>query len=112
MKALLLILLMSSCVPHATLTTECKTEAIIIGYDYTRCRCCGGWIVIINDERFLAGYVPGLKKVDNRPDQIIFNRDTTEFPLKIRLNYQMTGSHCHRIKVNCIAGGATVLNNR
>jgi hypothetical protein len=53
MKTMSLLLLLTF-LNGASESPKCKTEAIIIGYDNSRCGPCGGWIINIEDQQYLV----------------------------------------------------------
>ena len=89
-KAILLILtlvFLQAC-GDATLNTskEEKIDAVITGFDDTKCGCCWGYIIQIKDNRFLA---------DNLPLDVDFNKDSIQFPMNVKIRFVMLSSSCY-----------------
>ncbi|MBE9469611.1 MAG: hypothetical protein IMY72_14995 [Bacteroidetes bacterium] len=68
----------------------------IIGYDARRCRCCGGWKVLIEDTVYLNDSIPkGILKVGADGCHIL--------PQKVLLDY-VKEDYCKsmRIRITCM----------
>lgn len=68
-----------------------KSVGIITGEDMTMCACCGGYIIYIDDVRYLF---------DSVPENSGINLQKETFPLTVQLDWQLIESGCHlRIEV-------------
>jgi hypothetical protein len=68
-----------------------KSVGIITGADMTMCACCGGYIIYINDVRYLFDSIPENSGID-------LQKET--FPLTVQLDWQLIESACHlRIEI-------------
>ena len=78
--------------------TDCTTDALIIGKDLTKCRCCWGWMIKIDDTVYLADELPGLDlEWNQRIDPLLDN------PIPIKISCQQEDSICeNRIVINCL----------
>lgn len=75
---------------------NCKLKGVIIGFDATRCGCCGGWKIAIDDAVFLTDSIPnGI--VEKGPDGCHI------FPQKIYLEYEREKICNKRLKITCIS---------
>ena len=70
-----------------------RSTGIITGADLTMCACCGGWIIFIDDVRYLF---------DTLPKSSNLNIDKETFPLKVRLDWELTNSGCPLNRINVI----------
>ncbi len=76
-------------------TTDCITEATITGYDSSRCICCTGWIIFIDNQRYLSRTdIPGWEKPKDFTLTIVINNKVEEFPIKVCINYSQIIKHC------------------
>jgi len=62
-----------------------KSIGTIIGFDATKCGCCGGWIINIDDGRYL---------IDSMPDDSNINLATETIPITIKLDWQLVNNGC------------------
>ena len=78
-------------------SAKCKTEAIIKGFDITRCVCCGGWVVEINDTTYLCNTdLPGWEKPKAFSKEFVIFDEAVEFPIKVCLDYSQYINRCRR----------------
>ena len=59
--------------------------AVITGFDYRLCVCCGGLFFKLNDGRsFLTGDNPGNLNI----------KSDDKFPIYVKIDWQIDSSHC------------------
>jgi len=74
----------------------CRFEGTIEGWDTNRCRCCGGWIIKIDKNIFLADSIP-------RGQGIFAPNEKRKYPIKIYLDFTKKPGPCNsRIIITCI----------
>jgi hypothetical protein len=62
-----------------------KSVGTITGIDGTMCGCCGGWIIIIKDGRYLIDSMPKYSGLD-------LSKET--FPITVKLDWQLVNNGC------------------
>lgn len=73
-------------------------KAEIIGYDYSKCRCCGGWKVKIDNKIYLTVKMPA-KELQ------LSSNNSIGFPVPVLLSYQTSKSEgpCkNKLEITCI----------
>jgi hypothetical protein len=65
--------------------SDYKSVGTITGVDGTMCGCCGGWIIIIEDTRYL---------IDAMPKDSNINLVTETFPVTVKLDWQLVNNGC------------------
>ncbi|HAA15229.1 MAG TPA: hypothetical protein DCE41_27450 [Cytophagales bacterium] len=83
---LLGVVCLSGCAIGENFTFE--SEAVIEGYDFTLCGCCGGWMI------FLDGQEDDLRRFEVLPEGSGIDLDNMEFPITVRLNWSDSESFC------------------
>ena len=85
MKHLLYFLLL------ITLLTGCKKDpcyqdsGTILGHDYRKCMCCGGWFIEIEKDTL---------RFDRLPEGCTINFDSLAFPFDVYLDWQPKDPGC------------------
>jgi hypothetical protein len=85
MKALRIILLVFIIVACNKENSNYRSVGTITGFDMTLCGCCGGWIINIDDSRYL---------IDSIPDDSKINLATETFPITVKLDWQLVNNGC------------------
>ena len=62
-----------------------RSVGTITGIDGTMCGCCGGWIINIEDGRYL---------IDSMPDDSSLDLTTETFPVTVKLDWQLVNNGC------------------
>ena len=62
-----------------------KSIGTITGIDGTMCGCCGGWIINIDDGRYL---------IDSMPDNSGLDLSKETFPVTVKLDWQVVNNGC------------------
>jgi hypothetical protein len=62
-----------------------KSVGTITGIDYRMCVCCGGWIINIEDVRYL---------IDSMPKNSSLNLAEETFPITVKLDWQLVSNGC------------------
>ena len=62
-----------------------KSIGTITGNDGTMCGCCGGWIINIDDGRFL---------IDSMPKNSGLDLSKETFPVTVKLDWQVVNNGC------------------
>lgn len=78
--------------------SDCKTEALIIGKDFTKCGCCGGWMIKVEEKVYLTDKIASmdLKMEPGFPSLL-------EEPIKIKISFDLKDGGCgNRIVVYCL----------
>jgi hypothetical protein len=105
MKTICIILLITF-LNGASESPKCKTEAVIIGYDNSRCGTCGGWIINIEDQQYLVkNKLPGWEILPHRtyqPTEVAINGKIYKIPLKLRIDYTVIQDRPKGIRIDCI----------
>ncbi|MEM6347266.1 MAG: hypothetical protein AAF927_25475 [Bacteroidota bacterium] len=73
---------------------KAQTEAIITGYDFTFCGCCGGYMVTTGDDPNNQDNDLYLwRNAEDFPDL-----DLTEFPISIRMDFEVDDNACSNVQ--------------
>lgn len=82
---LLLFILCSCCNTNDSDDGYTNSDAKIIGYDFRKCMCCGGWLVDINKDTL---------RIWNMPEE--FNKILSEkiMPVDVRLSWKKMTEDC------------------
>jgi len=70
-----------------------KSIGTITGVDVTMCACCGGYIIYIDDVRYLFDSIPKDSDLD-------LQKET--FPLTVKLDWQLIKSSCPLNRINIL----------
>jgi hypothetical protein len=62
-----------------------RSMGTITGIDGTMCGCCGGWIINIDDGRYL---------IDSMPDNSGLDLSKETFPITVKLDWQVVNNEC------------------
>jgi hypothetical protein len=62
-----------------------KSVGTITGMDGTECGCCGGWIINIDDGRYL---------IDSMPENSGLDLTKETFPVTVNLDWQLVNNGC------------------
>ncbi len=62
-----------------------ESVGTITGIDGTMCGCCGGWIIYIDDDRYLIDSIPVFSNLDLA---------TETFPVTVKLDWQLVSNGC------------------
>jgi hypothetical protein len=81
-RTIFLVLIMFACTKEHN---DYKSVGTITGIDGTMCGCCGGWIINIEDVRYL---------IDSMPDDSNLNLATEMFPITVKLDWQLVNNGC------------------
>jgi hypothetical protein len=76
---------------------DCDKIGEIIGYDITLCGgCCGGYIIEIDGQNYLANNIPNAEEIFGQENEWVF-------PIPIYLSYEKA-KYCStvRIDITCI----------
>ena len=76
-RLIFLIFIMIACTKE---NIDYKSVGTITGDDLSMCACCGGWIIIINDGRYL---------IDSMPKNSGLNLSPETFPITVKLDWQL-----------------------
>jgi hypothetical protein len=79
---IMIILAVNSC---TKVSDDYRSVGTITGQDLALCACCGGWIIYIDDVRYLF---------DKIPDDSKFSLKDEVFPVKVRLDWQLVSGGC------------------
>ena len=94
MKTKLTILILTLGLTSLAFTPKdgCTTNAQVIGFDMTKCGCCWGWKIEVNNQTYIAKEIPGWDYpwIDT----------TVTYPIVIQLDYSVI--RCNKINVTCI----------
>lgn len=65
----------------------CSDQGIILGEDFRKCRCCGGWFIEIDDDTLRA---------QRLPEEFVnfLNISELNFPLPVRLDWEPDATPC------------------
>jgi hypothetical protein len=96
MKPIILLLVLYSITGSGSNQKQvCDLPGQITGWDTTRCGCCEGWIIIVNDHRFLADSIPNAKVILGPVENRVY-------PIPVYISYKPE-KHCiNRIVITCI----------
>jgi hypothetical protein len=70
-----------------------KSVGTITGFDGTECGCCGGYIIYIDDVRYL---------IDSMPKDSGLDLQQETFPLTVRLDWQVINSSCPPFRIDVL----------
>jgi hypothetical protein len=70
-----------------------KSVGIIAGEDFMMCACCGGYIIYIDDVRYLF---------DSMPKDSDLNLQQETFPLTVRLDWELIKSGCPLLRIDVL----------
>jgi hypothetical protein len=73
----------------------CDLPGQIAGWDIRRCGCCEGWIIIVNDQKFLADSIPNAKVILGPVENRVY-------PIPVYLSYKREIRCRNRIVITCI----------
>jgi hypothetical protein len=62
-----------------------RSVGTITGIDGTMCGCCGGWIIIIDGDRYL---------IDSMPKDSSLDLSKKAFPITVKLDWQPVNGGC------------------
>lgn len=96
MKVIRFIFLITIMIACTKENEDYKSVGKVTGVDLTMCGCCGGWIIYIEDIRYL---------IDSMPKNSDINLATETFPITVKLDWQLVSTGCsafNRIKVQRI----------
>ena len=62
-----------------------RSVGTITGVDGTMCGCCGGWVIYIEDIRYL---------IDSMPTDSNIDLATETFPITVKLDWQLVSTGC------------------
>jgi hypothetical protein len=91
-RPILLVLIMIACTKE---NDDFRSVGTIMGIDGTMCGCCGGWVIIIQDTKYLIDSLPEYSDPD-------LSKET--FPITVKLDWQLLSgcSNFNRISVQRI----------
>ncbi|MEO0898837.1 MAG: hypothetical protein AAFY71_20660 [Bacteroidota bacterium] len=75
---------------------RCVHEGEITGYDYSRCMCCGGYLLDIPQ---------GVFRLDGAPEAFMAELDQLEerdFPVAVRVNFDSTAISCIDMRIDLV----------
>ena len=78
---LLMIFILASCEKNCGY----RSEGLIIGYDYRKCMCCGGFFIDIEDSTY---------RFDQWPEDFNFDWDLDTFPMSVLIDWQVDSVLC------------------
>jgi len=81
-RIIFLVFIMMACTKEGN---DYKSAGTITGIDGTMCGCCGGWIINIEDVRYL---------IDSMPDDSTLNLATETLPITVKLDWQLVNNGC------------------
>jgi len=81
-RIIFLVLIMIACTKE---NDDYKSIGTITGMDGTMCGCCGGWIININNGRYL---------IDSMPDNSGLDLSKETFPVTVKLDWQVVNNGC------------------
>jgi hypothetical protein len=68
-----------------------ESVGIITGVDGTMCGCCGGYIIFIDDVRYL---------IDSMPNDSGLDLQQETFPLTVQLDWELIKSGCPLLRID------------
>jgi hypothetical protein len=80
-RIVFLVIVMIAC----TKESDYKSVGTITGIDGTMCGCCGGWIINIDNGRYLIDSMPKNEGLD-------LSKET--FPVTVKLDWQLVSNGC------------------
>jgi len=66
-------------------TDNYRSIGTITGVDGTMCGCCGGWIIYIDESRYL---------IDSMPKDTDLELSKETFPITVKLDWQLVNGGC------------------
>jgi len=81
-RIVFLVLIIFACTKE---NDDYKSIGTITGIDGTMCGCCGGWIINIDDGRYL---------IDSMPDNSGLDLSKETFPITVKLDWQVVNNGC------------------
>lgn len=81
-RVVFLVFIMIACTKK---NGDYKSVGTITGIDGTMCGCCGGWIIIIEDARYL---------IDSMPKNSDLDLSKETFPITVKLDWQLVNNEC------------------
>ncbi|PCJ01094.1 MAG: hypothetical protein COB15_01275 [Flavobacteriales bacterium] len=82
---------------------ECSTQAQVMGFNGTKCACCHGWMIEINNKTFFADTIPGFNRNSPYAIQGTPQFDNQAYPMSVRVDYYLLETTCNnRIVVTCV----------
>lgn len=85
MKVIRLIFLVTIMIACNKENSDYRSVGTVTGIDGTMCGCCGGWIIYIEDIRYL---------IDSMPKDSNIDLATEIFPITVKLDWQLVSSGC------------------
>ncbi|MEI6274506.1 MAG: hypothetical protein WCP08_00890 [Prolixibacteraceae bacterium] len=61
------------------------SHGIISGQDFRMCACCGGWLIVIDNQQY---------QFNNLPANVNINLSNEKFPLAVKLDWELNTSGC------------------
>lgn len=62
-----------------------RSIGTIVGIDYTKCACCGGWQILIDDTMYL---------IDAIPDNSDLDLEKETLPVTVKLDWHLVNNGC------------------
>jgi hypothetical protein len=81
-RMIIIFLIMFACTKE---DNDYRSVGTIVGIDGTMCGCCGGWIINIEDVRYL---------IDSMPEDSSLDLATETFPITVKLDWQLVNNGC------------------
>ena len=85
MKVIRLIFLVTIMIACNKENSDYRSVGRVTGIDGTMCGCCGGWIIYIEDIRYL---------IDSMPTDSSIDLATETFPIAVKLDWQLVSTGC------------------
>jgi hypothetical protein len=85
MKAIRLIIFLLIVFACTREDNDYRSVGVITGIDGTMCGCCGGWIINIENSRYL---------IDSMPDNSNLDLTTETLPVTVKLDWQFVNNGC------------------
>ncbi len=79
--------LLTNCNKDDNTTLQFESTAKILGFDYTECACCGGWIIEINGEE-------NDRRFSELPSNSNIDLDNIATPIDVQLNWSESNEYC------------------
>jgi hypothetical protein len=81
-RIIFLVIIMMACTKE---NNDYKAIGTVTGVDGTMCGCCGGWIIFIEDVKYL---------IDSMPKDSNIDLATETFPITVKLDWQLVNTGC------------------